>query len=151
MEAHGIETDRVSTDLSEEPWRALRNLAYEDRLRGHKDPLLVIELAGLSKLPNGKIDHPADGSKDVADAVACACDGAIVLGGSEDPSGERAYLSAEWPQPEPLGEMPVGIPDRLSTLAWDGEVQPYDERVPSQLAGDGWIFMDTGEAYRGMV
>ena len=63
LETHGIETDRVSTDLSETPWRALRDLAYEDRLRGYKDPLLLIELAGLSKLPNGKIDHPADGSQ----------------------------------------------------------------------------------------
>ena len=89
LETHGIETDRVSTDLSETPWRALRDLAYEDRLRGHKDPLLLIELAGLSKLPNGKIDHPADGSKDMADAVACACEGAVLLGGREDPSGAQ--------------------------------------------------------------
>jgi hypothetical protein len=149
LEAHGIETDRVSTDLSEEPWRALRNLAYEDRLRGYKDELLLIELAGLSKLPNGKIDHPADGSKDVADAVACACTGAIVLGGSEDPSGVRAFVSSGWAHPEPE-EMPVGM-GGLKSLAFDGELPDYDVNVPSQVAGPGWLFADTGEAYGGQV
>jgi hypothetical protein len=150
MEAHGIETDRVSTDLSEEPWRALRNLAYEDRLRAHKDPLLVIELAGLSKLPNGKIDHPADGSKDMADAVACAASGAIVLGGQEDPSGARAYLSGEWPLPEPGEQMPMGMPG-AGALAFGGELPDYvSAAAPAQVSGDGWLFQDTGETFTGM-
>jgi hypothetical protein len=151
LEAHGIETDRVSTDLDEGPWRTLRDLAYEDRLRGYKDPLLVTELAGLSKLPNGKIDHPADGSKDVADAVACACDGAIVLGGSEDPSGARAYLSAEWPLPQPVEEMPAGMPSSAAKLDFGAEMPGFELAEPSQVAGDGWLFADTGDAYHGMV
>lgn len=150
MESHGIETDRVSTDLSEEPWRALRNLAYEDRLRGHKDPLLVTELAGLSKLPNGKIDHPADGSKDMADAVACACTGAIVLGGAEDPSGARAYLAGEWEMPERPEELPVGMTG-LGALEFDSELPDYvTTESPAQIAGAGWLFADTGDAYGGM-
>jgi hypothetical protein len=151
IETHGIETDRVSTDLSEEPWRALRDLAYEDRLRGFKDPLLVVELAGLSKLPNGKIDHPADGSKDVADAVACACTGAIVLGGAEDPSGARAYQSADWPVPEPE-ELPAGMPGAMPALAFEGELPDYVSAAsPDQAGGPGWLFADTGESYGGMV
>jgi hypothetical protein len=150
LEAHGIETDRVSTDLSEEPWRALRNLAYEDRLRGYKDELLLIELAGLSKLPNGKIDHPADGSKDVADAVACACTGAIVLGGSEDPSGARAFVTAGWPLIQ-AEEMPAGMPGSARSLAYAADLPDYETAVPSQVGGDGWLFADTGEAYTGQV
>ena len=151
IETHGIETDRVSTDLSEEPWRGLRDLAYEDRLRGFKDPLLVTELAGLSKLPNGKIDHPGDGSKDVADAVACACTGAVVLGGREDPSGARAYQSPDWPQPEPADELPEGMPG-MGGLAFDGELPDYVAAgVPEQVNGPGWLFADTGEAYGGSV
>lgn len=150
LETHGIETDRVSTDLDEGPWRTLRDLAYEDRLRGWKDPLLVIELAGLSKLPNGKIDHPADGSKDVADAVACACDGAIVLGGSEDPSGARAYASGGWVTPERPEELPVGLPG-LGALTYDGDLPVHEMAAPSQVGGDGWLFADTGEEYTGMV
>jgi hypothetical protein len=149
MESHGIETDRVSTDLSEEPWRALRNLAYEDRLRAYKDPLLLAELEGLSKLPNGKIDHPADGSKDMADAVACACTGAIVLGGAEDPSGDRAYLSGEWVQPERPDELPAGMPG-LGALTFDSDLPDYETVVPSQVEGDGWLFHEAGEQYTGM-
>jgi hypothetical protein len=151
LETHGIETDRVSTDLSEEPWRALRDLAYEDRLRGWKDQLLVTELAGLSKLPNGKIDHPADGSKDVADAVACACTGAIVLGGREDPSGARAYLSAGWELQQQPEELPVGMPSGARHLSYGADLPDYETAVPSQVGGDGWLFADTGEAYTGMV
>jgi hypothetical protein len=150
LETHGIETDRVSTDLSEDPWRTLRDLAYEDRLRGYKEPLLLTELAGLSKLPNGKIDHPADGSKDLADAVACACTGAVVLGGQEDPSGARAYLSAGWVHAEPW-EMPAGMPSGTRHLAFDGDLPDYEIAVPSQVGGDGWLFADTGESYTGMV
>ena len=140
----------MSTDLDEEPWRTLRDLAYEDRLRGYKDPLLLIELAGLSKLPNGKIDHPADGSKDVADAVACACDGAIVLGGQEDPSGARAYLAGDWPLVQ-TGEMPVGMPGGASHLAYDAELPGYATAGPSLVEGPGWLLSDTGEAYGGQV
>jgi hypothetical protein len=150
LEAHGIETDRVSTDLSEEPWRVLRNLAYEDRLRGFKDPLLLVELAGLSKLPNGKIDHPADGSKDIADSVACACAGAVLLGGQEDPSGARAYVTAGWPLIQ-AEEMPAGMPGSARSLAYDADLPDYETAVPSQVGGDGWLFADTGEAYTGQV
>lgn len=150
LEAHGLETERVSTDLSEDPWRTLRDLAYEDRLRGWKDPLFVAELAGLSKLPNGKIDHPADGSKDVADAVACACVGAVVLGGAEDPSGAPAYLSSGWEHPE-AAEMPAGMPGGMGSLAYDGELPDFAPAVPASVAGSGWLIADTGEAYGGMV
>lgn len=150
LETHGIETDRVSTDLSEDPWRTLRDLAYEDRLRGWKDKLLLDELAGLSKLPNGKIDHLADGSKDLADAVACACAGAVVLGGSEDPSGARAYLAAGWEHAE-MADMPVGMPGSTGNLAYDGSLPDFAANEPSLVTGDGWMLADTGESYGGMV
>lgn len=151
LETHGIETDRVSTDLSEDPWRTLRDLAYEDRLCGYKDPLLLIELAGLSKLPNGKIDHPADGSKDMADAVACACAGAVLLGGSEDPSGARAYASAGWPLPELPEDLPIGMPGGARHLGFEAELPDYVSAGPEQISGPGWLFADTGEAYGGQV
>ena len=142
----------MSTDLSEEPWRALRDLCYEDRLRGYKDPLLVTELAGLSKLTNGKIDHPGDGSKDVADAVACACTGAVVLGGSEDPSGARAYQSSGWPMPELPEELPEGMPRGMGALAYEGELPGYLPAAgPENVNGPGWLFADTGDAHDGMV
>jgi hypothetical protein len=60
LESHGIETDRFSTDVSEEGWRTLRDVMYEGRLEMPSRELTVIELLGLSRLPNGKIDHLGD-------------------------------------------------------------------------------------------
>jgi intein/homing endonuclease len=60
LESHGIETDRFSTDVSEEGWRTLRDVMYEGRLEAPMRELTVVELLGLSRLPNGKIDHLGD-------------------------------------------------------------------------------------------
>jgi len=73
LTAKGIDSERVSTDLHEDPWRNLRDLAYEGRLVipgpvPPEDPtqpaepfLLREELLSLTRLPNGHIDHPSDG------------------------------------------------------------------------------------------
>lgn len=100
LEAKGIETDKLSTDLSQEPWRNLRDLMYEGRIKiprlrvenAREAPCLVRdEILALSKLPNGRIDHPADGSKDAADALACVAMSAVTLGGREDGQERRYY------------------------------------------------------------
>lgn len=102
LRARGIESSRLSTDLSEDPWRTLRDLVYEGRIviprQAGADPehlpacLVREELLTLTRQANGRIDHAIDGSKDLADAMACAVLGALRLGGSEDASGERAYF-----------------------------------------------------------
>jgi hypothetical protein len=91
LESHGIETDRFSTDTSEEGWRTLRDVMYEGRLEMPANELVVVELLGLSRLPSGKIDHLGDSSKDAADSLAGAVVGALGIGGAEDPAGNRAY------------------------------------------------------------
>jgi hypothetical protein len=103
LEAKGIETEKISTDLSEDPWRNLRDLIYEGRIQiprlsveGMQSKavpfILRDELLSLSRLPNGRIDHPSDGSKDEADALACAAMTAVQLGGREEEGGERSYF-----------------------------------------------------------
>jgi hypothetical protein len=52
--------------------------------------LVMTEILSLNQLPNGKVDHPVSGSKDEADALACAVFGAVALGGEEDPDGGEA-------------------------------------------------------------
>ncbi len=103
LEAKGIESERVSTDTSEDPWRNLRDLIYEGRVTipapdGFNQPeskfLLREELMSLTRLPNGKVDHPADSSKDEADALACAVLGAVTIGGREEEDRPRAYFAA---------------------------------------------------------
>ena len=117
LESHGIETDRFSTDISEEGWRTLRDVAYEGRLEMPARELVLNELLGLSRLPNGKIDHLGDSSKDEADSLAGAVAGALEIGGQEDPSGKRAYFGTHtfW-TPDgmdadmaPLGMLPVPV------------------------------------------
>jgi hypothetical protein len=137
LEAQGIETDRFSTDVSEEGWRTLRDVMYEGRLDMPLRELVVTELLGLSRLPNGKVDHLGDSSKDEADALAGAVCGALEAGGQEDPSGERAYLGEAvfyGPEPDislaPLGMVPLRLmqPDRF---------MPVDR--PGMEAGPGYL------------
>lgn len=115
LESHGIETDRFSTDVSEEGWRTLRDVMYEGRLEMPARELVINELLGLSRLPNGKIDHLGDSSKDEADSLAGAVAGALEVGGAEDPDGKRAYFGTHqfWVPDDwsadlaPLGMLPV--------------------------------------------
>lgn len=90
-EVHGIESDRVSTDRSPEPWRNLKDLMHDGRIWIPARPVLLNEILSLNQLPNGKVDHPLTGSKDEADALACAVFGAVDLGGEEDPDGGEAH------------------------------------------------------------
>lgn len=135
LESHGIETDRFSTDISEEGWRTLRDVAYEGRLEMPFRELVLNELLGLSRLPNGKIDHLGDSSKDEADSLAGAVAGALEVGGQEDPTGKRAYFGTHsfWepdeitPEWAPLGMLPVGM---LASEA------PLPEERPGMEHGD---------------
>ncbi len=90
LEDRGIESERVSTDRSAEPWRNLKDLIHDGRIWIPERKLVMNELLSLNQLPNGKVDHPISGSKDEADALACAALGAVFLGGEEDPHGGEA-------------------------------------------------------------
>lgn len=90
LEANGIETKRVSTVTNNACWETLRDVMYDGRLEGYWEPTLVHEVQRLTLLPNGKVDHPPGGSKDIADSVAAATAGAIELGGTEGEDPQRA-------------------------------------------------------------
>jgi hypothetical protein len=145
LESHGIETDRFSTDVSEEGWRTLRDVMYEGRLEMPARELLINELLGLSRLPNGKIDHLGDSSKDEADSLAGAVAGALELGGAEDPSGKRAYFGTHkfW-EPDgiaeelsPLGMLPAPamlgpgepLPEYRGGMEYSGELNYWGPEV----------------------
>lgn len=84
LERHGIETDRVSTDRDPSIWKTLKDVASEARLHMPYSELLQKELEALSRVSNGKVDHPPGGSKDLADAFSTSIVGAITVGGEED-------------------------------------------------------------------
>lgn len=153
LQARGIEWMIRSTDKTEQHWSSLRDLAYEARLEMPRRELTIIELLGLSRLPNGKIDHLGDSSKDEADALACAISGALEIGGQEDESGSRAWPGGddeEWTGPSsgyqemmpigfarPRGLLPIGV--EYPGTPWDGQVRdlPLDPRgMPKLWAPD---------------
>lgn len=89
FERHGIHTERISTDLNDHVWKAVKDVVSDRRLEMAFDDMLQIELEALTKLPNGKVDHPPGGSKDLADAFGCSIIGALALGGEEDANGRE--------------------------------------------------------------
>ena len=70
----GFETEKVSTDLTKEPYAYLKNAILESRLNGVEHPILHHELSNLIDVGK-KIDHPSPDdkySKDGSDAIAGA-------------------------------------------------------------------------------
>lgn len=120
--AHGIESRAVSMDKTDAGWKNLRDLMYEGRWETPASPLLEVELLSLNRQPNGKVDHPVGGSKDVADAAAGASLGAVELGGSETDDGEVIYGSGDTFATASGFELPEGMgPVSPAAVAWQGE------------------------------
>jgi hypothetical protein len=89
---HGIETDRISADINDNPYKTLRDVAYDYRLKMPYSALLFDELERLNRFGK-KIDHPPGGSKDLADALACSLVGAISTMGEETVDGKEVDTS----------------------------------------------------------
>jgi hypothetical protein len=131
LESNGIETKRVSTDLTVEPYRGLRDLFNEGRIelplkyREGTEPAILRELYGLNKQSSGKLDHPVGGAKDLADSLACSVQGAVQLGGQEDGGvtvlGGQNFYGRE---PCPMLDMPIGFVPPVASSA-DG-FNPYE-------------------------
>jgi hypothetical protein len=76
LEGQGYQTDQVSADKTGAPYDTLIELILNDRLDYYQHEVFMREMQRLQT--NGlKYDHLKNGSKDVADAVACACFAAI--------------------------------------------------------------------------
>lgn len=70
----GIESGHVSADTNPEVYNAYKEALYEDRLVTYDYDILFQETIRLEKNhKKNKVDHPTNGSKDVADAVAGVC------------------------------------------------------------------------------
>jgi len=73
----GIESDVLSCDKTTLPYESMKAALYEGRLRLQDNVIIQKELRGLQRvqktkgvIPKFMIDHPAKGSKDVADGLA---------------------------------------------------------------------------------
>lgn len=74
LNAKGYNARLLSVDTSIEPYESLKTAFYEDRVLVYDYPILLQELRQLQKdFVRKRIDHPARGSKDCADALAGVC------------------------------------------------------------------------------
>ena len=72
LSAQGFNTTKISVDRTEDPYVGLRNILYDQRIELVKNDVRDTELVRLQRIGN-KIDHPSDGSKDLADCLCGAC------------------------------------------------------------------------------
>lgn len=68
----GFAVEKISVDVSEDPYIGLRNLLQDQRIELIKNQKQEDELVKLQRL-NNRIDHPQNGSKDLSDALCGAC------------------------------------------------------------------------------
>lgn len=69
----GMKTGQVSVDRTSTPYKQFRDGIADGRIRMYDQPVLVSELFELEyDGDKDKVDHPVNGSKDVADAVCGA-------------------------------------------------------------------------------
>lgn len=134
MKAQGYEARKVSVDRDTTCWTTLRDVIYDGRLAGYKHPLLLNELETLTKFSNGKIDHTAQGSKDIADALAACVTQAVTVGGQE----ERAVLGLQ--PPDGFSGMPARGHDDPFSLAreFSGEMPASGWNVYGREVGSQW-------------
>lgn len=67
----GIPAEKVSVDTKYEPYDYLKLAIYEGRLIMYEYPIVLKELENLQNdVKKGMVDHPPNGSKDCADALA---------------------------------------------------------------------------------
>lgn len=75
----GIESGRLSADINLEVYNSYKDALYEDRLIAYEHPVLLEETIRLEKNEKkNKVDHPQNGSKDLADAVAGVCYNCVI-------------------------------------------------------------------------
>lgn len=94
LNSHGIETDRISADINNNAYKALKDVAYDGRLHMPHSDLLLLEIESLNDTGK-KVDHPPGGSKDLSDALACSIVGSLTAMGEEDVDGIEVDTSAE--------------------------------------------------------
>ena len=75
LTSRGMRADTMSVMNPE--YMQLTGLVAENRIKAPDDSILKSELLQLQIFPNGKIDHPRSGGKDLADAVTGAVYSAI--------------------------------------------------------------------------
>lgn len=70
LKRRGIMADTFSVDRDTAAHDTLKQAIYDRRINGAFPPMLLTELKKLQRISGDRVDHPVNGSKDVADSVA---------------------------------------------------------------------------------
>lgn len=82
----GFEVEKLSVDATLAPYETLKEKIYQGKFKCYRYDMFFAELRRLELIGGKKVDHPAKGSKDVADAVAGAVYNAVIGEGSREMS-----------------------------------------------------------------
>ena len=75
----GVRSGLLSVDRTIDPYDTFKVLIYDGRVICHEQEKLKEELMGLEEI-KGKVDHPPNGSKDIADAACGAVFNVMIKG-----------------------------------------------------------------------
>ena len=115
LRAAGINADYLSVDRNDEAYLSFVNMVFEDRVRIYRYLPFEQELFNLvHNRARRKVDHPMNGSKDVADGVAGSIFNALTFSettGASDTQGDIVdFLSANVdPEERHLQELEQGL------------------------------------------
>ena len=94
LKERGINAYSLSVDRTTEAYDTLKEVIHTKRINVYRDEWFIKEYKRLELVKGKKVDHPLDGSKDVADAVAGVCQmiaGPMKKGGA----GFLSYIKSE--------------------------------------------------------
>lgn len=69
----GFLVGELSMDITAVPYDCFKTAINQGRIVAPENEVAQLEIIRLERGPDGKIDHPADGSKDIADSMAGVC------------------------------------------------------------------------------
>jgi hypothetical protein len=131
----GINSDFHSVKKTD--YDTLMSCMYDTRLRGYWNELLVEEeLLKLKLFGNNKIDHPATGSKDLADALAGAVFNAMSMAAID------SEVEIEVLAPSPIFEMDDEFEEFSSVKMYNRDLQIFEDTDRREIGGaERWIDM----------
>lgn len=145
LRKRGITTEQVSVDKDTVAYDTYKDLLCSGRLVYYFDEALVGELSRLELIRGKKVDHPPNGSKDIADAAAGA-----VLGAAQT----MGYIPR---MPEIYRNMPAGgstvtgidaasgkevtLPVRTYVNEPDGVIDPANPNAPASATHEQLVRM----------
>ncbi len=146
LKVNGIETETISVDKTDEPYMELMNAFIDHRIMKPPFAALDEELRTLEhdiRAAKGAVDHPPNGSKDIADSLAGAYANALEWTRKHGFGAVGAYLIQE----AALTGMFAKHPKELRAEKISKELG-YDEPVRHDTAYDG-RFYGTSRTARG--